>query len=106
MLLRQLEAKLGYDPDECPPELLSFALTLNSRLGDDALAELAPVYACREAASKPATAANLAAVDALCNQQGLVGSPQFSASAINFNQHQPAPWKRGVEAAPKLPAAT
>ncbi|WP_448381789.1 ImmA/IrrE family metallo-endopeptidase [Desulfosoma sp.] len=41
---RQLEARLGFDPDECPQQLLAALFELQAETGDAALAELAPVY--------------------------------------------------------------
>ena len=41
---RRLEAEMGYDPDECPEELMNKALALEKKMGTAALSELAPVY--------------------------------------------------------------
>ena len=40
--LRQLEALMGYDPEECPSTLVQVALSLAEQMGLSALREVAP----------------------------------------------------------------
>ncbi|MCX7673307.1 MAG: hypothetical protein N2Z63_06900, partial [Thiobacillaceae bacterium] len=41
--VRRIEARLGYDPEGCPPELLKSVVSIEQKIGEAAMAELAPV---------------------------------------------------------------
>jgi len=66
---RQIEAALGYDPDECPQDLIEQALDFDRAMGGRALAELAPLY------GKFGPEPSLAALNELREQPGLLGKP-------------------------------
>ena len=91
---RRLEAKMGYDPDECPEELIGKALDLGKKMGEDALSELAPVYG-RSTRQEPLTA-----IEEIAGSTGLIGVPQTripDASKTNG-----MPWQRAVSVAGSL----
>jgi len=64
---RRLEAEMGFDPDECPEELMKKALVLDKKMGTAALSELAPVY------GKSATQTPLVTIEEIADSPGLVG---------------------------------
>lgn len=89
---RRLEAEMGYDPDECPEELIEKALAFEQRMGTSSFSELAPVY------GKSATQTPLAAIEELADSRGLTGVP--TAQCPQEAQSLPgAPWERAVAAA-------
>lgn len=90
---RRIEAEMGYDPDECPEELVEKALTLEKKMGK-ALSELAPVYG-KSARQKPLTG-----IEEIADSPGLMGVPTvkpFGASA-----DQGLPWEHAAAAAGSL----
>ncbi len=93
---RRVEAEMGYDPDECPEELMHKALELDQRMGTAALSELAPVY------GKSATQTPLTAIEEIVNSPGLVGMPCAPRSACGAAAPHSAPWQRAVAAAGAL----
>ncbi|MGY0561690.1 ImmA/IrrE family metallo-endopeptidase [Luteimonas sp. A277] len=92
---RKLEAKLGFDPEECPEDALNAALQWESRVGDVALSELAPAIAASGADP------DLAVIGELANADGIVGAPEFSFGSIDHLDHG-APWERAVHDARAL----
>lgn len=91
---RSLEAKMGYDPDECPEELIEEALSLEMRMGENAFSELAPVY------GKSAMQTPLAAIQEIADGNGLIGVPAISTENIAVPKGMP--WQRGVAVAREL----
>ena len=91
---RCLEAKMGYDPDECPEELIDKALELEKKMGEGALSELAPIYG-RATLQKPLTA-----IEEIAGSDGLVGIP--TTTILDTVEHQGMPWQRAVTAAGAL----
>lgn len=88
----RLEAKLGYDPGECPEELMDKALTLGQKMGEAALFELTPVYG------------KSAAIDDIGDMiagPGLSGAPTAPLVKASPNL-QREPWQRAVAAAQDL----
>lgn len=92
---RKLEAKLGFDPEECPEGALTAALQWESSVGDVALSELAPAIAASGAAP------DLGVIGQLANTDGIVGAPEFSFDSID-HLDQGAPWERAVHDARAL----
>jgi hypothetical protein len=86
---RRLEAEMGYDPDECPEELMNKALELERKMGIAALSELAPVYG-----------KSLTDIEEIADSPGLIGKPTIpSFGALS---PQDLPWQRAVAAARSL----
>lgn len=97
--LRRLEARMGYDPAECPERLLKQAADFASRLGEGVLAELAAAHARRDAD------ADVKGMAGLLDAKGLTGSlqvPDSSLSSVSVLADQEAPWARAVESARNL----
>ncbi len=93
---RRVEAEMGYDPDECPKELMDKALELDQKMGTAALSELAPVY------GKSATQKPLTAIEEIAGSPGLIGAPSVPRPACGASVPQGAPWQRAVAAAGAL----
>ncbi|SHG79523.1 ImmA/IrrE family metallo-endopeptidase [Pollutimonas bauzanensis] len=91
--IRILEAQMGFDPDECPKEIISEALRIQDETGITAMSELAPIFGRRADGTALGEIANLALKD------GLRGRPQVSGEDIKINPSSVAPWQRGVDAA-------
>jgi hypothetical protein len=92
---RRLEAEMGYDPDECPEELMKKALMLDKKIGTVALSELAPVY------GKSTTQKPLVTIEEIADSPGLIGvvhAPRIADGMVP----QGAPWQRAVAAAGAL----
>jgi hypothetical protein len=92
---RRIEAAMGYDPDECPEDIMARALQINSWMGDDAFAELAPVYGNGKAQAR------LADIEPWVGGVGLVGRPTAPLHLSRSVAHR-FPWQRGVDAARAL----
>lgn len=91
---RRLEAEMGYDPDECPEELMNKASELEKKMGISALSELAPLYG-----------KSLTDIEDITDSPGLPGKPAippFDASAHQVGM----PWQRAVSAAKALRQTT
>ncbi len=93
---RQLEAQMGYDPDECPESLMNQVLSQARRVGTKTLSELAPVY------GKSARQSLFTAIQEIADSPGLVGAPTAQALPDSFPATQREPWKRAVVAAERL----
>lgn len=93
---RRIEAALGYDPDECSPELMDQALSFDREMGRTALAELAPLY------GKFGSEQSLAALGELRDQQGLMGAPKVPKLDVKLSTAMEPPWVRAVAAARDL----
>lgn len=92
---RKLEAELGFDPEECPEDMLSAALQWESQVGKTALSELAP------AISSSGENPDLAVLGQLANANGIVGTPVVSPGSIDHLDHG-VPWERAVHEARAL----
>lgn len=92
---RKLEAKLGFDPEECPEQALNAALQWESQVGDAALSELAP------AISASGATPDLAVIGQLARADGIVGTPEISSDSIDPLE-QGAPWERAIHDAREL----
>jgi Zn-dependent peptidase ImmA (M78 family) len=93
---RRIEAEMGYDPDECPDELMNKAMKLGQEMGAAALSELAPIY------GKSASQTPLAAIEELAESGGMVGTPTVLPPPYAETAPQGAPWERAVATAGAL----
>lgn len=93
---RRIEAEMGYDPDECPIELMNKALALDQKIGTAALSELAPVY------GKTASKASITAIEEIAESPGLVGIPEVPLMSYSQSTIQGAPWQRAIITAETL----
>jgi hypothetical protein len=89
-LYRRMEAELGYDPDECPDDIMRQAKALGEKMGEAALSELAPVYA-NGAAAKP-----LSEIVNLMESRGLRGRFDLPDLQKSKQPGGAAPWERAV----------
>jgi hypothetical protein len=92
---RKLEAKLGFDPEDCPEQALNAALQWESLVGDAALSELAP------AISASGAGPDLSVIGQLARAEGIVGTPRISFDRIDHLSHG-APWERAAHDARAL----
>lgn len=96
--LRMLEARMGFEPEECPDGRLKQAMDLQSVAGTGAMAELAPVF------GKGSGTAGMIQLDQLRVATGLRGVPQISRYPALTTQDGTASWQQGVKAARQLRA--
>ncbi|WP_144681666.1 M78 family metallopeptidase domain-containing protein [Desulfobotulus alkaliphilus] len=97
MIYRKLEALMGFDPDECPPETMDNALKLYAACGEKTLSELAPVY------GKGGKTEPLKPIEAFLHAPGVMGMPEFSTKSMGRETNSDtAPWRVAVEDARKL----
>ena len=94
---RRVEAEMGYNPDECPEELIKKAFSLDRTVGTAALSELTPLY------GKPATEQPLAAIERIAESPGIVGTPAVPRLSVDSSiPSETVPWKRAVAIAGAL----
>lgn len=96
--IRRLEAQMGFDPEECPAEVITQALKLQDQMGDSAMSELAPIYGRRD------DGAALGEIAELGSTEGIRGRPQIAPSDLGPVRTKTVPWQKGVEAARQLRA--
>lgn len=87
---RQVEAEMGFDPDEAPQELMDKALTLDSVMGASARTELAPLYG---QSTESLDALNKMATDS----DAVDGELQQEIRAVRVNASHQVPWKMAVD---------
>ena len=92
---RRLEAQMGFDPEECPEEVMEKALALQQRMGDAAMSELAPIYGRRGEDTA------LEEIVKLSEAGGIKGKFSIEKTWLEVAPKQ-LPWQQGVEAARKL----
>lgn len=92
---RRLEAALGFDPQECPQELLATALQWQAQIGEVAFSELAPAIA---AASRTP---DLSQIEQLVGAAGVVGAPDIEPGVVE-SLREGAPWERAIHDARAL----
>ena len=95
--VRRLEAQLGFDPDECPHNIVSRALALQSQMGDAAMSELAPIFGKRD------DGVALGQIEDLSAIAGIRGTPTVQPTDVAIGISA-ASWRRGVDAAQQLRA--
>lgn len=93
---KRFEAKLGYDPDECPEEVLKQAKAMEQTMGESALSELAPVFGQRNGNVA------LKEIVELGRVSGLEGTPEISKVRVSDETKKWAPWERAVDAARRV----
>jgi hypothetical protein len=93
---RRIEAEMGYDPDECPEELMEKALELDREMGAAALSELAPIY------GKSSIQEPLAAIVELSKSNGIIGEPTVPVRPDVMTIPHGLPWERAVATARAL----
>lgn len=94
---RVLEAQIGYDPDECPEQIIAEALKLQSRTGVAAMSELAPVFGRRNGDKS-----GFNEIVELAAQSGIQGQPSIRTEDFERTPHSLKPWQRGVNSARQL----
>jgi Zn-dependent peptidase ImmA (M78 family) len=87
---------MGYDPDECPEELMKKALELDQEMGAAALSELAPIY------GKSSPQEPLAALVEISKGNGIIGTPTVPLQPDVTAAPQGLPWERAVATARAL----
>jgi len=94
---RQIEAEMGFDPDECPEEMMRQALRLDGIMGTFALTELAPLY------GKVSGGASLDVIERMTTSEGIIGTPRQEILKVRSGvvSHQ-VPWKKAVDDARTL----
>lgn len=92
---RKLEARMGYDPDECPETLKSLALDLEKELGSETLSELAPIYGKTE--RHP-----LKGIRELKSASGISGKPKLPVVQIATSASQELAWQPAVRDARRI----
>lgn len=90
--VRQLEARLGFDPDEAPESLLRRMLELREKAGPGAAGEVAPICV------GPNAAKVLSEVEQTAMLPGVPGRVPVAAAGPPGDGLTP-PWRRGYEAA-------
>ncbi len=94
---RQLEAMLGFDPDECPEDLHNQLSGLIPQAGSNAVIEIAPVCASAQPEKK------LREIIAFTETEGLEGQIDISVQDVS---NETVPWKRGRYLAQKIHTLT
>jgi len=93
-MYRRREAELGFDPDECPEEIVEEALTLAQQMGDEILSELAPTCGKESSETKP-----FITLKKLLESSGIKGKP-VDLSDLPVNQEaMKTPWQQAKEVA-------
>lgn len=97
LIYRKLEALMGFDPDECSPEAMNYAIRLRQDYGEETLSELAPIY------GKARQGEPLKPIEEFMDTTGVLGKPSFSlaSSGRQANSHS-VPWKLAVKDAHQI----
>lgn len=96
--LRRLEAQLGYDPEDCPDDVIAKARELEARMGESALSELAPIF------GKGNTGPMLDEISSLAEAGGIPANPSIPPLPEQASNTREPPWSRAVRAAQNLRA--
>ena len=94
---RRLEAKLGFDPEYCPKDLLTKAVDLDKMIGENSFSELSGAYA--ENAEN-----RLETMQELVESEGLKSTPDASLHSLSITSTGQEPWQVGVAVARELRA--
>lgn len=95
---RRREAELGFDPDECPEDLVTDALTLAEKIGDQTFSEVAPAYSKDILETRPLSAK----IDELIQESGFDGKPEVFIEHSTVQECSKAPWQKANEVASRL----
>lgn len=91
-IYRKLEAVMGFDPDECSTEVMSYAIKLYQDYGEGTLVELAPIY------GKAAHGGPLRPIEQFVYATGVLGKPSFSkATDSTQTKSLSSPWRLAVK---------
>lgn len=93
---RCIEAQLGYDPDECPTQVIKNAIDLGQKIGAGTLAELIPIYGSTYSDHK------LEEIEQITNESGITGTPNIPQIQTNIFHINEIPWKSAVSAANEM----
>ena len=93
-MYRRREAELGFDPDECPEEIVEEALALAQQMGDETLSELAPTCGKESSETKP-----FITLKKLLESSGLKGKPVDLSDLLVNQEAMKAPWQQAKEGA-------
>lgn len=88
--IRQMEAALGFDPEECPEALLNLAFSLQSNMGENSILEIAPLLKENEDLQRQ-----------LSDSNGVEISIDIPKDELKMEAGS-LPWQKGVNAARKL----
>lgn len=88
--IRQMEAALGFDPEECPEKLLKLAFDFQSQTGANSIKEVVPLLK-----------NNPKLQEKLCDSEGIEISVDIPKKQCDPNKFL-LPWQRGVNAARTL----
>src|SRR5690606_18346759 len=91
---RRLEAELGFDPEGCPDDLITQAISLEEELGESSFSELAGAYA-------EIDGSRLQAMQTLIQADGLEGKPE-DILHLPIQDTGLEPWEIAVSAAREL----
>lgn len=97
---RRREAELGFDPDDCPEDLVEDVLSLAEQMGDQTLSEVAPAYSKEMLEASPLSAK----IDELLQESGFDGKPEISVDHAASQEFSKAPWQKANELACRLRA--
>jgi hypothetical protein len=95
---RRREAELGFDPDECPEDLVKDALNLAKKMGNETLSEVAPAYSKDILEARPLSTT----INELIQESGLDGKPEVSIDHSASKEFSKAPWQKANEVASRL----
>ena len=95
-IYRKLEALMGFDPDECSPGTMNYAVKLYGKYGEGVLLELAPVYG-KGGQTKP-----LEPIEDFINAPGVFGKPGIPTRTKEHESHPATPWQVAVDDAREL----
>lgn len=95
---RRREAEFGFDPDECPEELVKDALNLAEQMGDKTFSEVAPAYSKDILEARPISAT----IGELTQESGFEGKPGVSVEDYTSQDFSKPPWQKANEVASRL----
>ncbi len=92
---RRIEAEMGFEPDECPEEIVADSLEIAERLGENNLSELAPV--CGKTSAK----GPLGEIRELLAEKGIKGKPDLFSGSFCVAEPPGSfqPWRHANESA-------
>lgn len=91
---RLIEAKLGFDPEECPEDMIRQAIALEKMLGVNSFSEIAGAYAGENGGRTDS-------ISALADSRGVKGDPD-NIPDLKLKTDAHAPWQSAVAAAKEL----
>lgn len=89
--MRKIEAVLGYDPEECPEDLLAKVLSFQKHVGVSSIKEIAPFLS-----------SDSELQGFLQTAKGFESNPQVKQNQIEIGNKDALPWQQGVSAARQL----